>query len=106
MGGIVAQAQTRGMQNSDRQAVNGDRRRFVAAGSTEARPGLLTTEMWMTWIAAIAFVIAAYVSDTVANDLGWILAAAVFVAYILSRGFAKSGSREGPFFMSGSTDDR
>jgi hypothetical protein len=78
----------------------------MAAGSTEARPGLMTTEMWMTWIAAIVFVIAAYISDTFDNDLGWILAAAVFVAYILSRGFAKSGSREGPFFVSGTNDQR
>jgi hypothetical protein len=77
---------------------------FVAAGSTEARPGLLTTEMWMTWIAAIVFVVAAYVSDSFDNDLGWILAAAVFFAYIISRGLAKSGSREGPFFLGRSGD--
>jgi|1185.fasta_scaffold54974_2 hypothetical protein len=78
-----------------------DGRDFVAAGSTEARPGLLTTEMWMAWIGAIVLVVAAYVSDTFDNDLGWILAASLFGAYILSRGFAKSGSREGPFFVSG-----
>jgi hypothetical protein len=75
-----------------------ERRGFVA-GATEARPGIVTTEMWMTWISAIVFVIAAYVSDSFDNDLGWILAAAVFVAYILSRGLAKSGSREGPFIV-------
>jgi hypothetical protein len=79
---------------------------FIAAGSTEARPGLFTSEMWMTWISAIVFVVAAYVSDSFDNDLGWTLAAAVFAAYILSRGFAKSGSREGPFFLSGSPDKR
>ena len=59
----------------------------------------MTTEMWMTWIGAIVFVVAAYVSDTFDNDLGWILAASVFVAYILSRGLAKSGSREVPFVV-------
>jgi hypothetical protein len=92
----MTQAQTRDLQGRD------GTKNFVAAGSTEARPGMLTTEMWMTWLAAIAFVVAAYVSDSFDNDLGWILAASVFVAYILSRGFAKSGSREGPFFLSGS----
>jgi hypothetical protein len=76
----------------------------MAAGATEARPGFLTTEMWMTWLAAIVFVVAAYVSDSFDNDLGWILAASVFGAYILSRGLAKSGSREGPFFLSGTSD--
>jgi hypothetical protein len=76
-------------------------RGFVAAGSTEARPGFMTSEMWMTWIAAIVFVVAAYVSHTFNNDLGWILAAAMFFAYIISRGLAKSGSREGPFVVSG-----
>ena len=76
-----------------------DKGRYFAVGETEARPGLMTTEMWMTWLAAIVFVVAAYVSDTFDNDLGWILAASVFVAYILSRGLAKSGSREGPFVV-------
>jgi len=90
----MTQANVRETQADDRPA-------FRAVGSTEARPGFLTTEMWMTWIAAIVFVVGAYVSDTVDNDLGWILAAVVFAAYILSRGFAKSGSREGPFFVSG-----
>jgi len=92
----VSQAQTRESQARGR---NGGR--FIAAGSTEARPGFMTSEMWMTWIAAIAFVVAAYVSKSFNNNLGWILAAAMFFAYILSRGFAKSGSREGPFLVSG-----
>ena len=90
--------------NLPRQTQADDRPTFHAVGSTEARPGLMTTEMWMTWISAIVFVIGAYVSDTFDNDLGWTLAAGVFAAYILSRGFAKSGSREGPFFVSGGTD--
>ena len=88
----MTQAQTR-----DNRAR--DKGRYFAVGETEARPGLMTTEMWMTWVAAIVFVVAAYVSDTFDNDLGWILAASVFVVYILSRGFAKSGSREGPFVI-------
>jgi hypothetical protein len=99
-GETVTQAQTQTRPDQTRPDQNGNGK-FVAAVSTEARPGIFTSEMWMTWLAAIVFVIAAYVSDTFDNDLGWILAAAVFVAYILSRGFAKAGSREGPFFVSG-----
>jgi hypothetical protein len=91
----MAQART---EETQRRARDG---RAFMAGSTEARPGVLTTEMWMTWVGAIVLVVAAYVSDTFDNDLGWILAASLFGAYILSRGFAKSGSREGPFFVSG-----
>lgn len=78
----------------------GDGAGIRVVGSTEARPGFLTSEMWMTWVAAIVFVVAAYLSDSFNNDLGWILAAAVFFAYILSRGLAKAGSREGPFYVS------
>jgi len=77
-----------------------DSKGFFAAGSTEARPGIMTSEMWMAWLGAIVFVVAACVSDTFDNDLGWILAATMFGTYILSRGFAKSGSSEGPFVVS------
>jgi hypothetical protein len=66
-------------------------------GSTEARPGIMTTEFWMSLLGAIGLVIAAYASDTFDNDLGWILATSLFATYSLSRGLAKAGSREGPF---------
>jgi hypothetical protein len=97
----MTQAQTGNYTNRS----TGDGASIRVVGSTEARPGFLTSEMWMTWIAAIVFVIGAYVSDTFNNDLGWILAAAVFFAYILSRGLAKSGSREGPFYASTQSRD-
>ena len=96
--------QTSMNEQAERTRRDGNGIRMV--GSTEARPGFLTSEMWMTWIAAIVLVVGAYVSDTFDNDLGWILATSVFGAYILSRGLAKSGSREGPFFLSSSRDDR
>jgi hypothetical protein len=78
--------------------------RAWVAGSTEARPGFITTEFWMSLLGAIGLVIAAYASDTFDNDLGWILAASLFATYNLSRGLAKCGSREGPFIAS--TGDR
>jgi hypothetical protein len=75
------------------------RSRGFVTGTTEARPGIMTTEFWLTLIAAVTFVIAAYISDTFATDVGWALAAGVIAAYSLSRGFAKAGSREGPFMV-------
>jgi hypothetical protein len=73
-------------------------------GATEARPGIMTTEFWMSLLGAVGLVVAAYISDTFDNDLGWILAASLFATYNLSRGMAKAGSREGPFM--GSSGDR
>ena len=88
-------------------ATNGTRQRGFVAGTTEARPGLMTTEFWLTLLAAIGVVIAGYISDTFDNDLAWALGAGLIAAYTLSRGFAKSGSREGPFMVrTGDRDDR
>ena len=98
----MTQAQTRQGQGDVRGRSTD---RFFATGTTEARPGIFTSEMWMAWIAAIVLVVAAYISDTFDNDLGWILGASMIGAYILSRGFAKSGSREGPFFIGSSNPD-
>jgi len=83
---------------------NGERRRGFIAGATEARPGIMTTEFWLSLLAAIGVVIGGYVSDTFDNDLAWALGAGLIAAYTLSRGFAKSGSREGPFVIG--TGDR
>jgi hypothetical protein len=83
-----------------------DRGRGFVSGTTEARPGIMTTEFWLSVLAAIGVVIAGYVSDTFDNDLAWALGAGLIAAYSLSRGFAKSGSREGPFmFRTGDHDD-
>jgi hypothetical protein len=74
-------------------------------GSTEARPGIMTTEFWLTIFAAAAVVTFAYVSDTFTTDVGWALFAGIIAAYSLSRGLAKAGSREGPFFVASDTRD-
>jgi hypothetical protein len=70
---------------------------MLFAGETEARPGIMTTEYWLTLLAAAVLVIAGYVSDTFDEDLAWALFAGIIVAYVLSRGIAKAGSKEGPF---------
>jgi hypothetical protein len=94
---------------TSRAATNGrstNGRRGFVAGETEARPGIMTTEFWLTVLAAIGIVIAGYVSDTFDNDLAWALGAGLIAAYSLSRGLAKCGSREGPFIIRTGDDDR
>ena len=83
----------------------GMRRGFIA-GATEARPGIMTTEFWLTILSAATVVVFAYVSDTFTTDTGWALFAGIIAAYVLSRGLAKAGSREGPFIISPGDGDR
>jgi hypothetical protein len=75
-------------------------------GATEARPGIMTTEFWLTILAAATVVVAAYMSDTFDNDLGWAVFGGLIAAYVLSRGIAKAGSREGPFLGEVGDDSR
>jgi hypothetical protein len=94
-------------QGAGQRGETADRRqRGFVMGATEARPGIMTTEFWLTLVAAVAFVIGAYVSDTFSTDVGWSLAAGVIAAYSLSRGLAKAGSREGPFIAQMGDQDR
>lgn len=86
---------------------NGRQRpRGFLTGTTEARPGIMTTEFWLSLGMAVALVVAGYFSDAFSVDKGWALAAGVLAAYALSRGLAKAGSREGPFigYMGGDDD--
>jgi hypothetical protein len=69
--------------------------------STEARPGIITSEFLLTLVTSVVVVIAAYISDTVPQRWGWAFFTAIIVAYIVSRGIAKAGSREGPFVGTG-----
>src|SRR4051794_1653224 len=88
-------------------AMNRTQSRGFMSGTTEARPGLITTEFWLSLLAAIGVVVAGYISDTFTTDLAWALGAGLIAAYTLSRGFAKSGSREGPFMIrTGDRDDQ
>ncbi len=70
------------------------------AGQTEARPGVMTSEYWLTILTATTLVIAGYVSDAFPVRTAWALFAGVIATYVLSRGLAKCGSREGPFLLS------
>lgn len=81
------------------QRTPGGRRGMLFAGETEARPGILTSEFLLTLLAATILVVAGYASDAFDERLGWTLFAGVVAAYILSRGIAKAGSKEGPFIV-------
>ena len=84
-------------QRAVQQDTRGRRRGMLFSGETEARPGIMTTEFMLTLLAAATVVIAGYVSDLFDEDLAWALFAGIVAAYVLSRGIAKAGSKEGPF---------
>jgi hypothetical protein len=86
-----------------REAENG-RRGFIA-GSTEARPGIMTTEFWLSIAMATAVIVAGYFSDALNVDTAWALGAGLIAAYAVSRGLAKAGSREGPFIIGSDRDN-
>ena len=71
-----------------------ERRGGVVAGDTEARPGLFTTELWLTLLASAVIVITGYVDEGFTVGRAWTLAAIIIAAYVLSRGIAKAGSSE------------
>jgi hypothetical protein len=89
------------VENSRSEATRPRGGRAFLAGSTEARPGVFTSELWLTLAAATTLVIAGYVSDTFPTRWAWMLFAGVIAAYVLSRGLAKAGSKEGPFILGG-----
>lgn len=64
------------------------------SGDTEARPGVITTEFWLTIVAAVAVIAISYIDDGFTVDLGWKLGIGVIAAYVISRGIAKAGSSE------------
>jgi hypothetical protein len=75
------------------------RSRMFVAGETEARPGIMTSELWLTLASAATVVIASYISGALPIRLGWAPLAGIIAAYLLSRGIAKAGSSEGPFVV-------
>lgn len=62
--------------------------------STEARPGFITSEFWLTLIGFVALAILAYSSDALGVRWGMGMAVAILVAYIVNRGIAKAGSSD------------
>ena len=62
--------------------------------STEARPGFITSEFWLTVIGVAALGILAFASDALGVRYGLGFAAAVLLGYVVSRGLAKAGSSD------------
>jgi hypothetical protein len=68
---------------------------------TEAKNGFKTSEFYLTLLAIAGILLATYADgDTLSRADGWRYVAFVAMAYIVSRGLAKLGTRE-PY-----TDDR
>ncbi|HEX6238102.1 MAG TPA: hypothetical protein VFZ68_12965 [Acidimicrobiales bacterium] len=62
---------------------------------TETKAGFKTTEFILAIVAIAGILIATYIADANLDDTeGWRFATWVAVAYIVSRGLAKLGSRE------------
>jgi hypothetical protein len=63
--------------------------------TTETRRSVMTSEFWLTVVAAVVMIVVGYADD---NGLGvnraWALTAGVIGLYILSRGIAKAGSSD------------
>ena len=78
----------------DRGTVRSEPRRGYRT-FTETKAGFKTTEMLLAIIAIAGILIATYVADAdLGANEGWRYATWVAVAYILSRGLAKAGTRE------------
>lgn len=62
---------------------------------TETKVGYMTTEFFLAVVAILGILIATYVDDAdLGANEGWKYASWVAVAYIISRGLAKAGTRE------------
>ena len=58
----------------------------------ETKPFFLTSEFWGSIAAIVGLAIAAGASESVDARLFWILASAITIGYVISRGIAKSGT--------------
>jgi hypothetical protein len=92
---------------ADFESGGGTRRpgRFGRARTfTETKAGFKTTEFVVMLLVVVAILIATYVADAdLGANEGWRYISWVAVAYIVSRGLAKLGTRE-PYFERGDTD--
>ena len=69
----------------------------IAGTQDETKWAPLTTEFWAMAALIVAVLIATAVSDSLNDVRAWTLVTIIGSAYILSRGFAKSGTDHSPF---------
>jgi hypothetical protein len=62
--------------------------------STETKASTKTSEFFVYVIAALAILIASYIVDGFNATEGWMFFTFLTIGYMISRGLAKSGSRE------------
>ena len=62
--------------------------------STETKASTKTSEFFVYVIAALAILIASYIVDGFNATEGWMFFTFLSIGYMVSRGLAKSGSRE------------
>ena len=88
-------ARTRAANNRESTDRRPADRRPKILTTTETRRSLMTSEFWLTIVAAVVMIVVGYADD---NGLGvnraWALTAGVIGLYILSRGIAKAGSSD------------
>lgn len=71
------------------------RERATRRTFTETKAGIKTTEFILAIVAIAGILVAAYLdAANLGAEEGWRLATAVVVAYIVSRGLSKLGTRE------------
>jgi hypothetical protein len=70
------------------------RERDAEVRSTETKLSTKTSEFFVYVIAAAAILIASYVVDGFNATEGWMFFTFLTIGYMVSRGLAKSGSRE------------
>jgi hypothetical protein len=80
------------------ETVRGDQRAMTPARgerrATETKHSTKTSEMYVMIAAVAGVLVAAQYTDDLAARWAWILVSAIAIGYMISRGLAKSGSRE------------
>ena len=101
-GGTVTNYQTEqrgaaGGGPAERREDGGFTDQWVGYGNrpfAETKPFFMTSEFLGALVLILAILIATAINDNLDAPRGWLYAAIVGAAYILSRGFAKSGTRD------------
>lgn len=68
--------------------------RSLTNHSTETRRSVATSEFWVGFVSSILVLVAGYTDEALNVEHAWTLFSIITVAYLLSRGIAKAGSRE------------
>jgi hypothetical protein len=80
------------------ETIRGDQRTMTTARGerrfTETKHSTKTSEMYVMIAAIAGVLVAAQYTDDLTGRWAWILVSAIAIGYMVSRGLAKSGSRE------------